>query len=181
MERLVRDLLHLARIEGGQERVERVRLPVPGVFHEVQAALAPFLQERRQSLQIDVEPDAAAIEADPAKIHDVVRNLVENATNYSPEGTTIRLRSTRSDDTVSIEVEDEGPGIPESDLSRIFERFYRVDKARARGGHGGGTGLGLAIVKHLVGLHGGTVTARNRDGGGAIFTVSLPQNPEPRG
>lgn len=175
MERLVRDLLHLARIEGGQERVERVSLPVLGVFNEVQAALAPFLQERRQSLQIDVAPDAATIEADPAKIHDVVRNLVENATNYSPEGTTIRLRSKRSDRTVSIEVEDEGPGIPESDLSRIFERFYRVDKARARGGgDGGGTGLGLAIVKHLVGLHGGTVTARNRDGGGAIFTVSLP-------
>ncbi len=71
-----------------------------------------------------------------------------------------------------LSVADEGPGIPEHDLQRIFERFYRVDKARSR--ETGGTGLGLSIVKHLVGLHGGDVRAGNRPGGGAIFTVSLP-------
>jgi two-component system phosphate regulon sensor histidine kinase PhoR len=180
MERLVRDLLHLARIEGGQERLERVRLPLAGVFGDVQAALAPFLGERRQHLSVDIARDAETVEADPAKIHDVVRNLVENATNYSPEGTTIRVRSRRSDGQVLIDVEDEGPGIPESDLTRIFERFYRVDKARARGvREAGGTGLGLAIVKHLVGLHGGTVTARN-GARGAVFTVSLPDAPSSR-
>ena len=72
---------------------------------------------------------------------------------------------------------DEGPGIPEEDLSRVFERFYRVEKSRAR--DPGGTGLGLAIVKHLVELHGGEVRAANRAGGGAEFTVTLPANPEP--
>jgi signal transduction histidine kinase len=76
---------------------------------------------------------------------------------------------------IVITVSDEGPGIPEGDLSRVFERFYRVDKARARENGGrGGTGLGLAIVKHLIELHGGTVSAANRAAGGAVLTVDLP-------
>ena len=91
--------------------------------------------------------------------------------NYSPEEAQLRLSSTRDDATVSIRVADSGPGIPDDDLSRVFERFYRVDKSRSRPG---GTGLGLAIVKHLVELHGGAVTAANRPEGGAVFTVTLP-------
>ena len=175
MERLVRDLLRLARIEAGQERLDVSGMPVAGLFADVEAALAPTLHERAQRVTCDVAADAATIRADAAQMHDVLRNLLENASRYSPEGTTIRLRSRRAGSATLIEVEDEGPGIPEPDLARVFERFYRVDKARARGAeHGGGTGLGLAIVKHLVGLHGGTVTARNAERGGAIFSVSLP-------
>jgi two-component system phosphate regulon sensor histidine kinase PhoR len=175
MERLVRDLLRLARIESGQERVDRAPVAVNALFAEVDVVVAPLLQQRRQTLQTDVTPNAATVEIDAAKMHDVLRNLVENASRYSPEGTTIRLRARRVDGRALLEVEDEGPGIPESDLSRVFERFYRVDKARVRPQeHGGGTGLGLAIVKHLVGLHGGTVVARNSEHGGAVFTVSIP-------
>jgi signal transduction histidine kinase len=101
----------------------------------------------------------------------VLRNLVENAVNYSPDEAAIHLEAKRRGSTVSISVSDSGPGIPSEDLSRVFERFYRVDKSRSRPG---GTGLGLAIVKHLVELHGGQAAAENRAEGGARFTISLP-------
>ena len=117
-------------------------------------------------------PEAATVTADPPKLHDAVRNLVENAVNYAPSGSAIELAAACSDAVVRVTVADRGPGIPDSDLTRIFERFYRVEDARAR--DPGGTGLGLAIVKHLIGLHGGSVRATNRDGGGTLFTIELP-------
>ena len=89
----------------------------------------------------------------------------------APEGSTITVESMRANGRLSITVTDEGPGIPEEESSRIFERFYRVEKSRAR--DPGGTGLGLAIVKHLVELHGGTVRAENQASGGARFTIDL--------
>ena len=114
-----------------------------------------------------------APDADPAKLQDALRNLVANASTYAPEGTEIRVTTCRAgDSSVAIAIEDEGPGIPEDDLQRVFERFYRVDKSRAR--DPGGTGLGLSIVKHLVELHGGSVRAENRQGGGARLVVTLP-------
>jgi signal transduction histidine kinase len=137
----------------------------------VAADLAPTIDAKRQRLSVDVSPEARTLAADPAKLHDIVRNLAENAVNYSPEQAEIRLSASRDDGAVVLRVADSGPGIPDEDLKRVFERFYRVDKARARPG---GTGLGLAIVKHLVELHGGRVTAANRPGGGALFTVTLP-------
>ena len=103
----------------------------------------------------------------------MLRNLLENAVNYSPEDGAIRVEAVRSGTDVAISVLDTGPGIPAADLTRVFERFYRVDKSRSRAP--GGTGIGLAIVKHLVELLGGTVTAGNRPEGGAAFTVRLPQ------
>lgn len=175
MERLVRDLLRLARIEAGQERLDLSDVPVAGLFADVETALGPVIEPRGQRVARHIAADAATIRADAAHMHDVLRNLLENASRYSPEGATIHLRTRAADGRIVIDVEDEGTGIPEPDLTRVFERFYRVDKARARAPeHGGGTGLGLAIVKHLVGLHGGTVTARNRPEGGAVFSVSLP-------
>ena len=103
------------------------------------------------------------------------RNLLHNATNYAPEGSEIVLASSRRDRRIVLSVADSGPGIPDADLPRIFERFYRVDKARSRNTRDpGGTGLGLAIVKHLVGLHGGKVSVANRPEGGAIFTLEIP-------
>src|SRR5213595_1187093 len=92
--------------------------------------------------------------------------------SFAPEQTTIRIEATRVDGRVTIAVSDDGPGIPEEDLSRVFERFYRVDKSRAR--DPGGTGLGLAIVKHLVELHNGEVKAENRQPAGAKVSVTLP-------
>ena len=172
MERLVKDLLRLTRLDAGQEPLERAPCSVEALFAGVVNELEPLLDSREQEAAVDVDPAAATIVGDPAKLHDVFRNLVENASNYSPERTTIFLSARHEGERVLIQVADEGPGIPETDLRRIFERFYRVDKARSR--ETGGTGLGLSIVKHLVGLHGGDVAADNRPAGGAVFTVRLP-------
>jgi len=172
MERLVRDLLRLARLEAGQEPVETRPVDLDLVFADVLVELESAMDARQQRAVVALEPDAAHIETDPAKLHDVLRNLVENAVAYAPPATTIELTARRADGRVVLTVADAGPGIPDADLHRIFERFYRVDKARSR--ESGGTGLGLAIVKHLVGLLGGEVHAANRPGGGAIFTMTLP-------
>ncbi len=175
MERLVRDLLRLARLDARQETVERVESNVETLFGGAVADLDADLDARRQTVAMDIAPDAATVDADPAKLHDALRNLIENAVKHAPEGSRITLESTRRGDAIVLSVADEGPGIPEADLPRVFERFYRVDKARSRDGRDpGGTGLGLSIVKHLVELHGGTVTAANRPDGGAIFRVELP-------
>ena len=175
MERLVRDLLRLARLDAGQETYERVTCHLEPLFRAVETELADTITARRQHLVHDIAPDATEVEGDPSKLHDAMRNLLENATNYSPEGSTIVLASRRAGDRMVITVADEGPGIPEADLPRVFERFYRVDKARTRDRKDpGGTGLGLAIVKHLVELHGGRVAAANRPSGGAVLTLDLP-------
>ena len=105
-------------------------------------------------------------------MHDALRNLVANAITYSPERSTIRIDASKVDRRILLSVSDEGAGIPEDDLARVFERFYRVDKSRAR--DPGGTGLGLSIVKHLVELHRGAVVAGNRPEGGTRVTVTLP-------
>jgi len=175
MERLVRDLLRLASLDARQEAVERAPCALEAMFRGVAADLAPLVDARRQRVQIRVEPAVASIETDAAKLQDAVRNLVENALNYSPEGRLVRLEAVARDGRVLVIVSDEGPGIPEPDLERIFERFYRVDKARSR--ESGGTGLGLSIVKHLVDILGGHVWAANRPEGGAVFTISLPLAP----
>ena len=175
MERLVRDLLRLARLDAGQEALDKVPCAVDSLFSGVIADVSSELDARSQRVVQRVDPEAAVVTGDPAKLHDALRNLLHNATNYAPEGSDIVLTSTRRDHRVVLSVADSGPGIPEADLPRIFERFYRVDKARSRNTRDpGGTGLGLAIVKHLVGLHGGKVAAANRPEGGAIFTLEIP-------
>jgi two-component system phosphate regulon sensor histidine kinase PhoR len=130
-----------------------------------------MLTSRRQRVAVEVDPDARTMHVDPTKLQEVLRNLVANASTYAPEDTAIGINVRRSGETFAIDVTDQGPGIPTQDLPRIFERFYRVDKARAR--DPGGSGLGLAIVKHLVELHGGSVTVSNRPEGGARFTIEL--------
>ena len=142
------------------------------VFAAARTELAPLLQEKGMRVDTHIAPSAATITADPSKLHDILKNLLENAARYAPAASTVTLRIAAADDEVVLTVEDRGPGIPDTDLTRVFERFYRVDRSRAR--DPGGTGLGLAIVKHLAGLHGGTAAAANRPGGGALFSIRLP-------
>jgi two-component system phosphate regulon sensor histidine kinase PhoR len=175
MERLVKDLLRLARLDAGQEALETAPCAVEALFAGVIADLTPTIEGRAQQVDVTVSPDASTVVGDPAKLHDALRNLVENASNYSPERSHIRLSSQPDRDGVRLQVADSGPGIPESDRQRVFERFYRVDKARAR--ESGGTGLGLSIVKHLIELHGGEVEVDNRPEGGAVFSIHLPRRP----
>jgi two-component system phosphate regulon sensor histidine kinase PhoR len=172
MERLVKDLLRLARLDAGQETVELVSCDARNLIHAVVTELSSALDLRHQRLEVAIGHESETLRADPTKLHDVLRNLVANAVTYSPEHTTIRVESSRNGSSYELSVSDEGPGIPEEDLSRVFERFYRVDKSRAR--DPGGTGLGLAIVKHLVELHDGDVRAENRPEGGTRVVVTLP-------
>jgi len=178
MERLVKDLLRLARLDARQEVLEMARCDVRQIFSGVIADLTPSIEAKQQQVAIDVPLDATQVDGDPAKLHDIVRNLVENAVNYSPDGADVTLAAARVNGKYTITVADSGPGIPQEDLGRVFERFYRVDKSRSRPG---GTGLGLAIVKHLVELHGGEARAENAPSGGAVFTVTLPVGPTPWG
>ena len=177
MERLVKDLLRLARLDARQEPLERTRCGVRDAFDGVLADLSQSVEARQQRVSVEIPADAAYVDADPGKLHDILRNLVENAVNYSPPQSDICLSAERHDGTVHVVVADSGPGIPPNDLARVFERFYRVDKSRSGPG---GTGLGLSIVKHLVELHGGQVSVANRPDGGAVFRMVFPDAQDAR-
>jgi two-component system phosphate regulon sensor histidine kinase PhoR len=172
MERLVRDLLRLARLDAHQETADLQTVDVGALFRSVLADLTEHMERRKVAVDLNVDAGATSIRADITKLQDAVRNLVENAVNYSPEGGRLDLGARVESNAIELSVADRGPGLPESDLGRVFERFYRVDQSRTR--DPGGTGLGLSIVRQLVELHGGRVRAANRTGGGAIFTISLP-------
>jgi two-component system phosphate regulon sensor histidine kinase PhoR len=172
MERLVKDLLRLARLDAGQETVEVVPCDIEGLLKGIAHDFEPIAAQKQQTIDVTVAPAAQTLSTDATKLHDVARNLVENAVNYTPEGGAIDVRAEVLDGVFQLTVADTGHGIAPDDLGRVFERFYRVDKSRTRPG---GTGLGLSIVKHLVHVLGGEVTASNQDGGGALFTVTLPK------
>ena len=172
MERLVKDLLRLARLDAGQETLDVIACDTRILAETVVSDIGRAAEERRQHIEVVIAPGAETVRADPAKLHDALRNLVANAITYSPEGSTIGIGVTSAGGRVTFAVSDDGPGIPDEDLTRVFERFYRVDKSRAR--DPGGTGLGLAIVKHLVELHRGRVHVENRPEGGARFLITLP-------
>lgn len=126
------------------------------------------------SLTNDVRVDFTVV-ADRVRVAEILQNLLENAHRFSPEGHDVEVRAWARGGMIEIGVRDHGPGIPPADLPRVFERFYKVDRARTR--RGDGSGLGLAITKHLVSAHGGTVMAQAADGGGTVVTVRLPIPP----
>ncbi|MFA6028920.1 MAG: ATP-binding protein [Elusimicrobiota bacterium] len=169
--RLVDDLLELASVESGRRplRLERVEL---GTFaRDVAASLAPLAEKRR--VRVEVAADAGlAVKADPSALRLLLQNLLDNAIKYNREGGEVRVSASREGASVDLCVSDTGLGIPAADLPRVFERFYRVDKARSR--ELGGTGLGLAIVKHLAEAHGGRVRAESVEGSGSSFHAVLP-------
>jgi two-component system phosphate regulon sensor histidine kinase PhoR len=171
MERLVKDLLRLARLDAGQEAVELVPCDIAGLLNGIANDFEAMAAQKQQTIDVDVAPQAATLVTDAAKLHDIARNLIENAVNYTPDGGAIEIKADRSDGLFQLTVADTGHGIAPDDLPRVFERFYRVDKSRTGPG---GTGLGLSIVKHLAQVLGGEVTASNQPGGGALFTVTLP-------
>jgi two-component system phosphate regulon sensor histidine kinase PhoR len=174
---LVLDLLTLARIESGEATIELQPIAVQPAIE----ACMGRLEQRAAAKQITLEhaPTAESImvTADEEAIADILDNLVDNAVKYTPAGGRVSLRWWSEGKEAVVQLQDTGIGIPEKDLPRIFERFYRVDKARSR--ELGGTGLGLSIVKHLVQALGGSITAVSQIGTGSTFTLRLPlaENP----
>ncbi|HKS16434.1 MAG TPA: ATP-binding protein, partial [Planctomycetota bacterium] len=134
--------------------------------------MKPAAEKRRQALELSVNGRLPGVAGDPDYLERAVSNLVDNAIKYTPEGGRIRVSAKQDESTVVIEVADTGIGIPPTDVPRVFERFYRVDKSRSR--EMGGTGLGLSIVKHVVQVHGGTVDVESVVGKGTTFRVRLP-------
>ena len=171
MERLVSDLLRLARLDAGQEVPDFAQCDVGALIESIIRDFEPDATAKQQQLRHAVSPVACNLVVDPTKLHDILRNLIENAINYTPERGVIEIDADVVDGKYRLRVRDNGPGIPQEDVARVFERFYRVDKSRTRPG---GTGLGLSIVKNLAHVLGGEVTVSNRERGGAEFTVTLP-------
>jgi two-component system phosphate regulon sensor histidine kinase PhoR len=133
--------------------------------------LMPHATVKQQTLQIDVPDDIVAL-ADDQQVTRVILNLVQNAIKFTPDGGTIWVAATLADEEdVQVCVKDNGPGIQEAEQSRIFERFYKADRARSRGG----TGLGLAIARHIVEGHGGRIWVESVPGQGATFCFTLPR------
>jgi two-component system phosphate regulon sensor histidine kinase PhoR len=168
------DLLTLATLESESFQLKPEMIDLPAVAHEVLESLRPLALTKRQRLEAKIEAGVPQIKADRGRIRQVLINLLDNALKFTVEEGTIsvevRLNPGRAG--VELHVTDQGIGIPPADLPRIFERFYRVDKARSR--EQGGTGLGLAIVKHIVEAHRGHVSVESTLGRGSDFCVTLP-------
>jgi signal transduction histidine kinase len=172
MQRLVDDLLDLSRIESGGWRPVPANVEIEPVAREVWFTLSAGRTGAETRLVVDTAADARTVWADPEGLRQILSNVLDNSLRHTPSGGTVTVRSMPEPSGVRLEIGDTGPGIPGEHLSRIFERFYRVDPARSR--ELGGTGLGLAIVKHLVEAHGGRVEALSTLGAGTTIRITLP-------
>jgi two-component system, OmpR family, sensor histidine kinase SenX3 len=169
--RIVDDLLDLTTIEA-QEAPARGPLPVPLLISEAVDVVQAAAAAAQVPLRITPPPPDVEIFCDVRQVRSAVVNLLDNAIKYSGSGAAVEIGARVEDDRVAITVRDHGIGIPTRDLERIFERFYRVDRARSR--DTGGTGLGLSIVRHVAQVHGGEVVVHSREGEGSVFTLYIP-------
>jgi two-component system phosphate regulon sensor histidine kinase PhoR len=172
---IIEDLLMLSRIENESERgdIKRERVRLRDVFQNAVQICRPTADEKRIAIELAGEEELAAL-VDPVLFEQAVVNLLDNAVKYSDRDRIVRISARTADREIQIQVQDHGIGIEKKHLPRLFERFYRVDKARSRSL--GGTGLGLAIVKHIAQAHGGHVTVESRVGAGSLFTIHLPMD-----
>src|SRR5687767_5696173 len=169
---LVEDVLSLARLESPGAELELSEVDLRELLHSIMRDWEKRFAAKQLKSHLNFPGNLPLLQADENRLQEVIFNLLDNAVKYSQPGGTVFLRAEIEGDRVRISVSDEGVGIPEADLPRIFERFYRADKARSR--ELGGTGLGLSIVKHIVQLHGGAVEARSEPGKGTRISVLLP-------
>lgn len=178
--RTIDDLLELSRIEADGERVAEP-IAVDGVIDDAVARVVELASGRGITMTINrsAEPGALVVAGDRRQLTSAVGNLVENAVKYSDDGSEIEIDARLAGDDVEILVTDHGSGIPQADLDRVFERFYRVDRARSRST--GGTGLGLSIVRHVATNHGGEVAVTSREGEGSTFVLRIPAFPAATG
>jgi len=171
MSRLTEDLLTLARVESGEQRFDIEPVAPADLLQEAVQSFREIARAQNVELKVEDTAHAAQVGADPEAIHQVFSNLVDNALKYAAAGGRIILGARPIPRAVEFYVQDFGPGIPSEHLARLFERFYRVDKARSR--ESGGTGLGLAIAKHIVLAHHGTIRAQSELNHGSTFLFTL--------
>ncbi|MCI8594617.1 MAG: cell wall metabolism sensor histidine kinase WalK [Oscillospiraceae bacterium] len=169
---LVQDLLVLSRLDSGRTELQLSEVDMRALLKETGQANLMEARRHHHTLTVDVPDVLPTVRADRDRILQVLMNVVSNAIKYTPDGGTIRISAGFARREVWVEVEDNGIGVPPEERSRIFERFYRVDKARAR--ESGGTGLGLSIAKELVERHGGSIRAMDKEGPGLAIRVVLP-------
>ena len=180
--RIIDDLLNLSLIEA-QESPTREPLPIEVLINEAVEAVRPAAEALGIPLHVATDMPDVAVPCDRRQVLSALTNLLDNAIKYSEAPSPVEIGASAADAMVTITVADHGPGIPSRDLERIFERFYRVDRARSR--ETGGTGLGLSIVRHVAQAHGGDVTVESREGEGSTFRLRLAQvvhgGPSPAG
>lgn len=169
---LIEELLILSRLEKDEFKLVRSTVNLKQLIDQVLPIIKQSAEKRGISLTVEVT-DKASLHADSEKIKQVVINLLTNAINYTPEDGEVQLKVANMEDNIHIQVSDTGIGIQQEAIPRIFERFYRVDKARSR--NTGGTGLGLAIVKHIVEVHDGKITVESEPNIGSTFHVFFPK------
>lgn len=170
LERIIGDLLDLARLEGGGTPLKREAVPIAALFDRVRARHERESQTRNITIVSDVSAGAELVDGDVDRLEQALQNLAANALRHTPDGGEITLTAEAIDNTVHIRVHDNGAGIPVEHLPLIFDRFYKVDTSRRQAG---GSGLGLSIVKAIVEQHGGSVSAHNDHG--AVFEIALPR------
>ncbi|MBN9161938.1 MAG: hypothetical protein BGO98_23650 [Myxococcales bacterium 68-20] len=173
--KLVDDILDVARVSRGKVRLNRARIALADVIARAAETASPLFEQKRHTLTVNVPNKGLDVEGDALRLGQVFANLLTNAAKFTAAGGSISATAERAGDVAIIRVEDNGIGIPPDQLSRVFDAFFQ--EARSSEVAQGGLGLGLALVKSFVALHGGTVTAMNRPGGGSVFEVRLPALP----
>ena len=176
LSRLVKEIIELSRLQGDDPLENPGPVDINGVIETAVDRCRIDAEDRDIKIVVKTEPELEVLGSED-QLAMAIGNLVENAINYSPDGTRVAVAAHPIGDLVEVTVSDQGVGIPSSDLERVFERFYRVDRARSR--ETGGTGLGLSIVKHIASIHGGDVRVWSVEGQGSTFTVRLPLRLEP--
>jgi two-component system phosphate regulon sensor histidine kinase PhoR len=178
---MVEELLELSRVESERVPLERQHVEMGQVLAKAVGRMRPQAEKEGVSLALEVPPDLPSVIGDAERLEQATVNLLHNAIKFTPGGGSVHVSAHLEDSAVTVSVSDTGIGIAREDLPRIFERFYKADRARARTGGRpvGGTGLGLAVVKHTVEAHGGTVSVESELGHGSTFIFSIPAAPKP--
>jgi len=171
---MARDLAEISRIETGESQMTEGPFTLQQLVREVIESMEPLGDAKELTLTYDVPPGLPPARGDAERIRQVLINLIENAIRYNTEGGQVTVSARREDDTLRVEVADDGVGIPPQHIPRLTERFYRVDESRAR--NRGGSGLGLAIVKHILSAHGQQLQVDSTPGVGSTFAFHLPQH-----
>ncbi len=190
LSRLIDDLFELSQIESGALQLRLTPTRLPDLLAQTLEPYQARARDRGVRLEHRAPPDLPPVAVDPARLQRVLRNLIDNALQHTPDGGTVHLDATPTAEAALVTVADSGPGIPPEDLERVFDRFYRGARARPRPGTappgtgprhrpGTGAGLGLAIARGLVQAHGGRIWAATAPDGGAVFRFTLPLSPSP--